>query len=240
MSVPTVKGSSTASGNSRPLPGEASELKTFRLAQLNGWHASIPLILLLGAWWIWVSRPAVDLSTFDAPRPLVNHPAPDFSLPLHRANITETEHFGLSELRGTPVVLNFWATWCGPCRREFPALQTAAARYGACQAGSANTDGSAQCVRIVAVNQGETASDVARFLAEISGGSNGPDAAADGTAAASQLAIVLDTSLDVGQIYNVQGLPLTYFIDADGVIRSVWSGEMNSVILAENISGILQ
>ena len=214
-------------------------MKTFRLSQLNGWHASVPLILLFGAWWIWVSRPTVDLSTFDAPKPLMNHPAPDFSLPLYGGNRASSGHLSLSELRGTPVVLNFWATWCGPCRREFPALQTAAARFGACQAGSSTADSNAQCVLIVGVNQGETAATVERFLADIGGESGGPDTTTDGKTDASQLAIVMDTSLDVGQLYNVQGLPLTYFIDADGVIRSIWSGEMNSVILAENIAGVL-
>ena len=215
-------------------------MKTFRLSQLNRWHASVPLILLFGAWWIWVSRPTVDLSTFDAPKPLMNHPAPDFSLPLYGGNRASSGHLILSELRGTPVVLNFWATWCGPCRREFPALQTAAARFGACQAGSSTADSNAQCVLIVGVNQGEPAATVKRFLAEIGGESGGPDTTTDGKTDASQLAIVMDTSLDVGQLYNVQGLPLTYFIDADGVIRSIWSGEMNSVILAENIAGVLQ
>ncbi len=215
-------------------------MKTFPLSQLNRWHASIPFILLLGAWWIWISRPPVDLSIFDAPKPLMNHPAPDFSLPLYGGNGAETEHLTLSELRGTPVVLNFWATWCGPCRREFPALQTAAARYGACQAGSSNAAGNAQCVLIVGVNQGETAATVESFLTEIGGESGGHDATTDGNTDASQLAIALDTSLDVGHLYNVHGLPLTYFIDADGVIRSIWSGEMNSVILAENIAGVQQ
>ena len=235
-----MKGSSTASGNRLRLPKKASVLRTLRLSQLNGWHAAAPIILLFGAWWIWVSRPPVDLSTFDAPRPLINHPAPDFSLPLYRGNDAETKHFILSELQGTPVVLNFWATWCGPCRREFPALQTAAARYGACQAENSNADRIAQCVLIVGVNQGESASTVERFLAEVGGEAGAPDAAVDGSTEFSQLSIVLDSSLDVGQLYNVQGLPLTYFIDEDGVIRSVWSGEMNSVILAENISKISQ
>ena len=49
----------------------------------------------------------------------------------------------------------------------------------------------------------------------------------------------MDSSLEVGRRYNVQALPLTYFIDAEGIIRGVWSGEMNSVILAERIAEIL-
>ena len=107
-------------------------------------------------------------------------------------------------------------------------MQNAAARQGACAAQGEQTG--ADCVLILGVNQGEDAATVERFLAEVDGRSEG----------ASELAIVLDADLEVGRRYNVLGLPLTYFIDADGIIRSVWSGEMNSVILAENIAKIVQ
>ena len=107
-------------------------------------------------------------------------------------------------------------------------MQAAAARQGACAAQGAQA--AADCVLVLGVNQGEDATTVERFLAEVDGRSE----------RASELAIVLDADLEVGRRYNVLGLPLTYFIDADGIIRSVWSGEMNSVILAENIAKIVQ
>ena len=198
------------------------------MPHLNRWHAAIPLILLFGVWWIWSSRPPVDASTFGTPRPAIHHPAPDFTLKRYSADPAVEKHFTLSAAQGTPVVLNFWATWCGPCRREFPALQNAAARQGVCAAQGEQTG--ADCVLILGVNQGEDAATVERFLAEVDGRSEG----------VSELAIVLDADLEVGRRYNVLGLPLTYFIDADGIIRSVWSGEMNSVILAENIAKIVQ
>ncbi len=217
---------------------------------INRWHAAIPIILLLGAAWIWISRPPIVESTFDSPQPALYHPAPDFSLPRLSTIGAAGEEFSLSDAKGRPIVLNFWATWCGPCRREFPALQAAAARHGACVAAGA-MDGEYQkdtgdpvsgsdCVLFLGVNQGENADTVARFLSEV-----GSPARRNGSSLANQsdgasgLEIILDRSLEVGRRYNVQGLPLTFFIDAKGIIRGVWSGEMNSVILAERIAEIL-
>ncbi len=138
------------------------------------------------------------------PEPAIGYVAPDFAL-----TTLEGEEFSLREMRGTPVVLNFWATWCGPCRRELPALQAAAERY----------DGE---VLIAGVDQGEAAATVQSFVDEL--GLTFP--------------IPMDADMDVAQEYNVKGMPTTYFVDADGVIRHIWTGEMNSVTLAEGIAKI--
>ena len=198
---------------------------------------------------MWISRPSIDQSTFDTPRPALYHPAPDFTLPRLNTGGEAEESFTLSAARGKAVVLNFWATWCGPCRREFPALQAAAARHGGClaQGGMAAEGGSngsaagsdSECVLFIGVNQGERADAVERFLDEVGVDPLGNGNSTAARAGASDFAIVLDTSQQVGQRYNVQALPLTYFIDADGIIRGVWSGEMNSVILAEHVAEIL-
>jgi len=220
------------------------------LQLINRWHAAVPFILLLGAGWIWISRPSIDASTFGTPRPALHHPAPDFTLP-RLGTVGETEDwFILSTAKGRPVVLNFWATWCGPCRREFPALQAAAARHGGCMAQGqideenrrdrSDRDAGFDCVLFLGVNQGESSETVARFLNEIGGPAGGEESSTiEQAGSSSEFEIVLDSSLEVGRRYNVQSLPLTYFIDAEGIIRGVWSGEMNSVILAERIAEIL-
>lgn len=135
-------------------------------------------------------------------------PAPAVGHPAPAFELTALDGtpFVLSELRGTPIVLNFWATWCGPCQRELPELQHASERY----------DGS---VLIVGVDQGEAADVVQGFVDEL--GLTFP--------------IPMDSDFEVGELYNVRGLPTTFFIDRDGIIRDVWAGEMNSITLAEKI-----
>ncbi len=174
---------------------------------MNRWHFVAFLLLLFGLPWIWLNRvPLAAQPDFTTPQPAVNHPAPDFTL-----TTLAGDSFTLSQERGTPVVLNFWATWCGPCRREMPALQAATERYQG-------------RVQIIGVDEGEPVADVARFVEEF--GLTFP--------------IPMDQEFAVGEAYAVQGMPTTFFIDRNGIIRHIWIGEMNSVILAEGIAKILR
>lgn len=86
-------------------------------------------------------------NALQGPQPVVGFQAPDFALP-----DLQGEQVRLSDLRGQPVLLNFWATWCGPCRQEMPAIQ---ARY--------NHGGFA----VLAVDFGETRQQVQDFINEI-------------------------------------------------------------------------
>jgi thiol-disulfide isomerase/thioredoxin len=109
------------------------------------------------------------------------------------------------------VVLNFWATWCGPCQRELPALQRAAEQF-------------AGLVTFAAVDQAEPIQQVQSFVDKFG----------------LTFTVPLDSTQAVGERYNVRGLPTTYFIDSAGVIRSIWMGEMNSILLAEQIANLLR
>lgn len=86
-------------------------------------------------------------SALAGPQPVVGSPAPDFTLPG-----LDGEQVRLSDLRGQRVLLNFWATWCGPCRQEMPAIQ---ARYN-------HGD-----FAVLAVDFGETRQQVQNFVNEI-------------------------------------------------------------------------
>ena len=105
------------------------------------------------------------------------------------------ETLRLSALRGRPVVLNFWATWCVPCRTEMPALDQMAAEQ--------------PDVAILAVDLQEDARTVREFVDRL------------GLRA---LVPLLDHDGAVVRGYGVVGLPTTFFVDRDGVIRHVETG----------------
>jgi len=171
------------------------------------WIIASLALIVLGSGWIWVSQvPADAVPANRSPQPAVGYPAPDFEL-----TTLSGEPFLLSELQGAPVVLNFWATWCGPCRRELPSLQAAHEHYG-------------EHVAIVGVDQAEAPATVQLYVDQL-----------DLT-----FQIPMDNDQVAANLYNVMGLPTTFFIDPDGVIRRVWSGEMNSITLAEGIEEISQ
>jgi peroxiredoxin len=122
--------------------------------------------------------------------------APDFTLPT-----VDKREISLSDYRGRPVILNFWATWCGPCRYEVPAFKAFYERYPQ------------EEVVIIAVN---TQDD--------------PDSAR-GYARADNLKFVIpvDPRGIVAGLYNVRGLPTTYIIDEKGVIKSIKIGPFLSI-----------
>lgn len=175
---------------------------------MNRWTLLALLIFIGGSGWIWVSRLPADLPSVAASTEglAIGQTAPDFSL-----TTLDGESFSLSALKGQPVVLNFWATWCGPCRRELPALQSSAERYR-------------DLVTIVGIDQAEDADTVQGYVDEL--GLTFP--------------IPMDTDGKVGEAYRVRGLPTTYFIDSEGIIERVWVGEMNSITLAESIVELLE
>lgn len=128
---------------------------------------------------------------------LINQPAPDFTL----TNLAG-DTVSLADMRGRVVFLNFWATWCGPCRREMPAFDAFMAEQA--ELGDAGAI-------ILAVNDGETPEQITAFFEEI------------GIAG---IPVLLDRASAVRQRYSVFAMPTTYIIDANGVVRNVKFGEI--------------
>jgi peroxiredoxin len=113
--------------------------------------------------------------------------APDFELYDLEGNIHK-----LSDYKGTPILLNFWATWCGPCRGEMPHLEEVYAEW------------KEKDLTFFAVNIGESSTDVTAFLDYY--GFN--------------MQVLLDSARTVSGRYGVSGIPTTYFIDEDGIIQN--------------------
>ncbi len=175
---------------------------------MNRWSLTFLAVLFLGSGWLWWTRLPADASpAVRTPQPAVDHPAPDFTL----VRLDTGEETTLSNLRGKPIILNFWATWCHPCRAEMPALQAAYERYG-------------DDLLVLGVDQGEESGVVGKFIEEF--GITFP--------------ILMDTAMSVSSDYRILGLPTTFFIDSQGIIRQVHAGQINSAMLAEGIVEIGQ
>ncbi len=120
--------------------------------------------------------------------PQKNSPAPDFTLTsLDGLSVT------LSELSGRPVLLNFWATWCPPCRSEMPYFQEI----------HEDPVWRERELLILAVNLQESAADVRRFV----------------TDNAYAFTVLLDTKAEAARLYNTSSIPATYIIGKDGIIK---------------------
>ncbi len=136
-------------------------------------------------------------------RPDVGDLAPNFAFFL-----ADGRGADLVSLQGKPVVLNFWATWCGPCRAEMPDLVALHEK---------NSD-----VIVLEVNVGEELSAVEEFATEF--GMN--------------MTVVLDQEDLIRRAYEVRNMPTTVFIKADGTIGARWSGFLASEQLNDFVDQI--
>jgi peroxiredoxin len=145
-----------------------------------------------------------EIGLIDDFRPEVGKPAPDFALVDARDGTTVRK---LSDYRGQVVVLNWYASWCGPCRSEIPDFQEA---YTA-------LDGK---VVILGVNAQETQGKASGILEEL--GATYP--------------AVMDKDGAIGEWYRVTGLPTTYFIDAEGIVRASGAGMVTEEALRAELA----
>jgi cytochrome c biogenesis protein CcmG/thiol:disulfide interchange protein DsbE len=134
--------------------------------------------------------------------PLIGRPAPPFALKA----VGTGETIDLESLRGKPVIVNFWATWCGPCYEEHPTL-VANAR-------------SLQNVQFLGVVFNDTDDKILRFLAE----------------RGSAYPTLLDTNGKTAIAYGVGGVPETYFINAAGTVVAKFEGPLSTESIQENLA----
>ncbi len=115
----------------------------------------------------------------------------------------------LSDLRGKPVVLNFWATWCPPCREEMPLLE----RYAQVLKDE---------VQFIGVNYAEDAVTVQNYI----------------TANRISFPIWLDERGSVADLYYIDSYPNTFFIDAEGVLKAQHIGQLSEDLLLKYLAAI--
>ena len=123
-----------------------------------------------------------------APAPEIGELAPDFEL----SNL-DGQVVSLSDFRGKPIFLNFWATWCGPCRFEMPFIQKMYKEL------------SSEGLVILAVNLQENPARVKKFVENL--GFTFP--------------VLLATNSEVPLAYNIRAIPATFFVDKNGIIQDI-------------------
>ena len=135
--------------------------------------------------------------------------APDFTVYDLEGNAHK-----LSDFQGKPVLLNFWASWCGPCQMEMPDFQDYYEKFG-------------EQVHFVIVNltdgQQETVESASAFIAEK--GYTFP--------------VYYDTDIDAAMKYGVSAVPVSYFIDADGRFVAWAQGAMDADMLQQGMDMVL-
>lgn len=185
-------------------------------------HASEPVIpaprhgprrLIVAAWLVAGAAAIVAALTISVGRPsgpvdtpIVGRPAPAFDL-----QTLDGQRISLDELRGSPVVLNFWASWCLPCREEAPLLTAADTTY---------QPTGLRILGVVYQDSSENARDFMTRYGQAYPGLLDPDGR---------------TAID----YGVFGIPETFFIDGAGVVRARQVGALTEADLRGQIEAIL-
>jgi peroxiredoxin len=141
--------------------------------------------LMLSGWML--AMPAIALAVTEG------EAAPDFTLKSRSG-----ENIKLSELRGNVVMVNFWASWCGPCRQEMPLLDQLYDRY------------KDMGFTLLGINLDEEPGAADKVLKEIP----------------VKFPILYDAKNQVSQDYQVKAMPSTFMIDRDGKVRHLHKGYM--------------
>jgi cytochrome c biogenesis protein CcmG/thiol:disulfide interchange protein DsbE len=200
------------------LPSTPSSAPTERPAQRRGWLLILAGVLTVGL----VAGVLVAVldngsesdgsmrrrgSVVAGDGPEVGSPAPDFSLPA----LDGGADVRLADFRGRPVIVNFWASWCNPCRQEFPLLQRALREHRADR------------LAVIGVTYRDIPDDSRSFVSQMR--ATWPQAVDDDRA--------------VAKAYGVRSIPLTFFVRADGTIAARVFGFTTEAALADPLAKLL-
>lgn len=139
----------------------------------------------------------------ELPCALLDKPAPQFTL----VPMEGGAPVALAALKGSPVVLNFWSTWCGACAAEHDLIRRTAAQY------------ESQGVRFYSVLYSDTVANVRAFTREYG----------------KAVPVLLDPDLRAAIDYGVAGVPETFFIDRNGIVRYKQAGPLTPGVVAKQL-----
>jgi cytochrome c biogenesis protein CcmG, thiol:disulfide interchange protein DsbE len=166
---------------------------------LVGVGIAVPIVMLLG---YGLTRDPRHIAS-----PLPGRPAPDFVLPA----LEQGDSIKLSELRGNVVVVNFWASWCIPCRDEHPILLEAARGY------------QDKGVKFVGIAYNDKPEDSQRWLNEL--GKSYPS--------------LVDAGARTAIDYGVSGVPETFILDKQGVVAFKKFGPITTAEITQKLDSLL-
>ncbi len=168
------------------------------------------LLCLLSAAWIALTAIFIPLpATSNTQAARQGFLAPEVNLPTKDGSSLQ-----LSELRGQIVLINFWASWCPPCKAEMPGLQSIYTEY------------QDQGFTLLAIN--------------ITDGDNLTNAKTYVTENQFTFPVLFDLDGEVGRLYNVRAVPVSYLIDHQGIIQAVIVGLESEAALRARIDALLQ
>jgi len=138
----------------------------------------------------------------------VDYPAPKLTL----TDLQGASH-ALADYRGQVILVNLWATWCEPCKKEMPALQAYHDKYG--------RDG----FSVIAINDGDPTSDVEQFVKDFD----------------LSFPVWLDpTYTATEKAFKTMNLPSSFVIDRRGIVRLQWVGAIDKKALEKNVTPIIR
>lgn len=143
-----------------------------------------------------------QLADTDGPR--VGNPAPDFTL----TNLAG-EEIRLEDLEGKPVLINFWATWCGPCVLEMPNIQKYYEQFNG-------------QFEVLAINADEPEFEVRQFSEDIG----------------ISFDVLLDPGAKIQELYRLRGYPTSYFLDGEGIVRVNHIGMLTEAQIEEYLKEV--
>jgi thiol-disulfide isomerase/thioredoxin len=168
------------------------------------WNVLIVVILVAGLAW----TAAFRVTSGQADRSIGRRATPDLTL-----DTLDGGKFRLADQAGKPVVINFWATWCPPCRAELPALE---------QVYKNNRD---KGLIVVGVDVAEAPDVVGKFVSDMR----------------LTYPITLDTDGEATELYRIEGMPTTFFIGRDGKIKDmVIGGPLSQAAIEAKVAELLK